>query len=132
MVVTTMVCALGALHNAGWGRRARPLQPPPLAMQLQAPGGSGSTQLFLDMKKAMTAQAAKEKELLEANMGELGPPKPKRARGGKASRKTGSSGGFGSGGDGSGATAAHELRVETMAADGISPSRRRDARGRPG
>ena len=89
-------------------------------MQLtQAPGGSGSTQLFLDMKKAMTVQAAKEKDLLEPNMREMGLPKPKRARGGKTSRKTGSSGGFGSGRDGSGATAAHDLRVETMDADGV-------------
>ena len=113
------LCAFGALYNAGWGRRARPLRPLPVMQLTQAPGGSGSTQLFLDMKKAMTAQAAKERELLEPNMSEMGLPKPKRARGGKTSRKTGSSGGFGSGGDGSGATAAHELRVETMAADGV-------------
>ena len=115
MALMVFCCALAALHTAGWGRRARPLRP---VMQLQASGGSsGSTQLFLDMKKAMTAQAEKEKLLLKANLIELGLPKPKR-RGGKTSGKTGSGGGFGAQAIGA-ASAAHELRVETMAADGI-------------
>ena len=114
----SVLCALGALH-VGWGRRVRPLRP---VMQLQAPGGSGSTQLFFDMKKAMTAQAEKEKELLEANLSELGLPRPKRTRGGKTSRKTGSGGGFGAQATGA-AMAAHELRVETMAEEGVCLSR---------
>jgi hypothetical protein len=70
------------------------------------------------MKAAMTVQAEKERAMLEPNLIELGPPKPKR--GGKPGKKkaTGGGGGFGALAAGADA-AANALKVETMMDDGI-------------
>ena len=105
--------AVTALHIGGRLRRSRSPRP---VLQLQT--SAGSTQLFLDMKAAMTVQAEKERAMLEPNLIELGPPKPKR--GGKPGKKkaTGGGGGFGALAAGADA-AANALRVETMQDDGI-------------
>ena len=101
-----------ALHIGGRLRRSRSPRP---VLQLQT--SAGSTQLFLDMKAAMTVQAEKERAMLEPNLIELGPPKPKR--GGKpGKKKAGGGGGFGAQAAGADA-AANALRVETMKDDGI-------------
>ena len=106
--------AVTALHIGGRLRRSRSPRP---VLQLQTGVTAGSTQLFLDMKAAMTVQAEKERAMLEPNLIELGPPKPKR--GGKpGKKKAGGGGGFGAQAAGADA-AANALRVETMKDDGI-------------
>ena len=100
--------AVTALHIGGRLRRSRSPRP---VLQLQT--SAGSTQLFLDMKAAMTVQAEKERAMLEPNLIELGPPKPKR--GGKpGKKKAGGGGGFGAQAAGADA-AANALRVDTTA-----------------